>query len=600
MMKRFFWLGIGLLLLVYLPALQTVPNGSSHYYMIDVGETQIVLNTWGTLHATGYPAYVITGNLLTGFIKLVGVNAVTAPAIVSLLWSLLALGMMAMLGTQVTPSSSRQPFVVLSVVLVFGLTRTVWIHSVIAEIYSFGLVLLVGLFLLALWRRPVQGRIYWLALLGGIAVAHHRAFVMTIPALLYAVWPELSADKRKLPRTVLMSLLIGLIGFIPYAYLYLRAQSGAAWVYGEPETLAGLWDQFIGTEASRFIGPAESSQALSSNFRLINDVLILDLTVPGILLGIIGLFIAIWQPHTRKPGITFLLSGLVAYGFHVIYYSDVLSALILSVTFSLAMGWLFLADYVVRLSRFALPVVLMVFILFGFTLFQQNQPFIEELTTDPTGLETIDHIAQAPPDSTVMLSWGPRHFAVGLARDVLHDERLGDIQLVDHKADFSSVESVVIPDYTIFNQPPDWWRSRMGGEVYVRAIAPRLVELRREPILTADSIPEGISTADIQLTCDIETLNLTVVWQSSDQPLEDLSVFVHLLNADGVLLAQDDQFAPVYGWRPLTTWQAGEQIQDIYSLPHLPDAELIRYGLYRVVDGFENVLEYEQVVACEP
>ncbi len=597
MMKRFFWLGIGLLLLAYLPTLQIIPNGSSHYYMIDVGETQIVLNTWGSLHATGYPAYVITGNLLTGFVKLLGVDTVTAPAAVSLMWSFLALGLMAALGIQITSPSSRQPFLVLLVVLIFGLTRTVWIHSVIAEIYSFGLVILVGLFLLALWPRPIQSRIYWLALLGGVAVAHHRAFVMTIPALLYGVWPELIPNRQKLPRIVFLSLLLGLIGFLPYTYLYFRAQSGADWVYGEPETLAGLWDQFFGIEAARFIGPAESPQALSSNFQLINNVLILDLTIPGIGLGIIGLLTAIWQPGTRKSGITFLLSGGVAYVFHVVYYNDVLSALILAITFSLAMGWLFLVDYVAQRFWF----IVLLAILFGYGLIQMNQPFIGELTTDPTGIETIDHIAQAPPNSTVMLSWGPRHFAVGLARDVLNDERLQDIHLVDHKADFSSIERVVIPDYTIFNQSTEWWHSHLGGDFYPHAIAPRLVELSREPILIANPIPDHISVASVRLTCELETLTLTVVWQTSQQPQEDLSVFVHLLSVDGALLAQDDQFAPVYGWRPLTTWQAGEQIQDIYSLPHLPDAELIRYGLYRVFNGmiFENVLEYEQVVFCE-
>ena len=67
-MKRNFLTGLvialGILAAVYLSTLQTIPNGSSHYFMIDVGETQIVLNEWGTLHATGYPLYVITGNLL--------------------------------------------------------------------------------------------------------------------------------------------------------------------------------------------------------------------------------------------------------------------------------------------------------------------------------------------------------------------------------------------------------------------------------------------------------------------------------------------------------------------------------------------------------
>ncbi len=32
--------------------------------MADVGETQMVLNLWGTLHATSYPLYAIIGNVV--------------------------------------------------------------------------------------------------------------------------------------------------------------------------------------------------------------------------------------------------------------------------------------------------------------------------------------------------------------------------------------------------------------------------------------------------------------------------------------------------------------------------------------------------------
>ena len=79
------------LLLLYLGTLQTIPNGSSHYFMIDAGETQIVLNEWGSLHPTGYPLYTISGNALTAILRSVGISPIIAPALVSLLWGMLAL-----------------------------------------------------------------------------------------------------------------------------------------------------------------------------------------------------------------------------------------------------------------------------------------------------------------------------------------------------------------------------------------------------------------------------------------------------------------------------------------------------------------------------
>jgi hypothetical protein len=53
------------------------------------------------------------------------------------------------------------------------------------------------------------------------------------------------------------------------------------------------------------------------------------------------------------------------------------------------------------------------------------------------------------------------------------------------------------------------------------------------------------------------------------------------------LIAQADAFAPVYGWRPLTTWEAGEIVRDIYSLPRATDAGTIEFGLYERLPGGE-------------
>src|SRR5690606_8565875 len=130
--------------------------------------------------------------------------------------------------------------------------------------------------------------------------------------------------------------LLGLIGFLPYAYLPLRAQAGAAWVYGEPGTWAGLWEQFTGVEAERFIGPPDSFEALRANVQLVNGVLETDLMLHGIIAGLVGLAFGVFdrRPSYRRAALTILISGLVAYLFHVAFYTDILSALILPVLVS--------------------------------------------------------------------------------------------------------------------------------------------------------------------------------------------------------------------------------------------------------------------------
>ncbi len=600
------------------PLLQRIPNGADHYFMIDVGETQIVLNTWGTLHATGYPHYVILGNLLTAPLRLFDVSPLMSAAGVSLLWGLIAATLIYALAVRLTDG----PWLAAFVVVAYSLTRTVWIHNVIAEIYTFGLAILAALLLIGLWPDPVRGwrgspyaRIYWLALLGGIGVAHHRAITMVAPALLYAVWPILTCEPRKLPVVLLKTLALGLVGFIPYLYLPLRAWMNADWVYGEPGTLDGLWAQFAGTEASRFIGLPGTLAAFWDNVVTINTVLLTDVTLVGVVLGLLGLVAGVRSSRYRRSAITVLLSGGVAYAFHISYYTDVLSALVLPVTLSLVFGWLFGADLLLRSTwakgmptvpghRIVMTVALGVIALaWGSHITGRNVPFIHAQVTDPAGLEIIEQVRPAPPGSVVMLPWGPLHFAVGYAVDVSGE--LADITLVDHKADYREAANagrLVVPSFVQYRYPRDWWETQIDGAVYPVAVASGLVRLQTAPErLDGTPVQIDATLSHEMLRCEADALTLDLIWLAPAVADQDLSVFVHLLDADGALLAQDDRAAPVYGWRPLTTWTPGELIHDLYTLPHHPDAARVRYGLYEQTadGGFVNVIERELEVTCD-
>ncbi len=678
---------LAILLVVYLSTLQTIPNGSEHYYMIDVGETQNVLNQWGTLHATGYPLYVIVGNILVAGLRVLGVNAATAPGITSLIYGMIVLGLIYVLAIKVIEpeplpspvneggsqsnrgnssvverkSTPPHPLSIAwqrgnqmwagllagGMVLLFGLTRTVWVHNSIAEVYSFGLMILAGLLLIALWREPIRGRVYWLALLGGIGAFHHRAIAMAAPALIFAVWSEIVATPPPNPlpkasgrgnkaksywpvvRRVMICLVLGLLGFLQYLYLPIRANAGAKWVYGEPGTWDGFWDQFLGREASRFIGTPTTNAGLIANFNLVNNVLVTDVTIVGIVLGLVGLVIALWNPARRKVAITMLLSGGVAYLFHVLYYTDILSALILPVTLALAFGWLLLAEWVLnfepqrrredlttetqrtqrelrkgnRIGIVTSIIVAIVAVVGAGYLVGQNQLFIREMTTNPTGLETIELAKGVPDGAVLMLDWGPRYYAVAFAHDLLGE--LPTITLVTHKADFKALvdrdkRELVTADFTFYNRPISWWQEQLGRPIYLQAAGSHLVEVGVTPIMATVQDKPGVEVNAEAVVCKVDTIELQVNWVATGQPDHDLSVYVHLLDKDGAMIAQADESAPVYGWRPLTSWQAGEVVHDVYALPRLANADSIAYGLYRQLPGgeFQNEYTFSAAVKC--
>lgn len=81
-----------------------------------------------------------------------------------------------------------------------------------------------------------------------------------------------------------------------------------------------------------------------------------------------------------------------------------------------------------------------------------------------------------------------------------------------------------------------------------------------------------------------QNLHMVIVWRAlTDRPMISAKVFVHLIDRDGQLVAQDDSI-PV-GWtRPLDTWRIGERLLDAHTLTLPADARnadlSLRIGLY--------------------
>ncbi len=93
-----------------------------------------------------------------------------------------------------------------------------------------------------------------------------------------------------------------------------------------------------------------------------------------------------------------------------------------------------------------------------------------------------------------------------------------------------------------------------------------------------------------------ESLYVTLYWDVIDTPSTAYVVFVHLVDAQGNLVAQVDE-PPLYGVWPTTEWRAGDKLADRHALP-LPDLEAGQYevwvGLYE-----PQTLERLSVTATE-
>ncbi|MFB0538232.1 MAG: Stk1 family PASTA domain-containing Ser/Thr kinase [Anaerolineae bacterium] len=115
-------------------------------------------------------------------------------------------------------------------------------------------------------------------------------------------------------------------------------------------------------------------------------------------------------------------------------------------------------------------------------------------------------------------------------------------------------------------------------------------------VLTLSSgsrLPLEANLADkvLLVSCDLarvefrpgETVQLTLHWQALREMTEDYTVFVHLTQADGQLVSQQDT-QPLGGAKPTTSWTPGEVVDDPYELAipvkASPGTYWLKVGMY--------------------
>ncbi|MCA9957608.1 MAG: hypothetical protein KC443_01155, partial [Anaerolineales bacterium] len=138
---------------------------------------------------------------------------------------------------------------------------------------------------------------------------------------------------------------------------------------------------------------------------------------------------------------------------------------------------------------------------------------------------------------------------------------------------------VVNDEFVAFHVPPDaprlsfWGEADASGEAGVSAETAVSVE-------TAISFADAITLRGWSLAADADTLSVTMGWQAAAAMMADYTAFVHVLDAQGNLVAQLDRQPNGY---PTHDWRAGEIVVDRYVVP-LPAA--LPPGAYTVETGF--------------
>ncbi len=369
----------------------------------DGGDLATALALGGVPHPTGYPLYLLAGRFLLGLSD----DPARVLNLASALWGAIAAGLFGSLTYRLSrlllpawlpPDSPKLPpsyIPVLAAIaglatgLGLAVAPLVWSQAVIAEVYSFNLMLMGAtlLALVGLWQAPASrrgGRLALLGAVGGLAVGHHRTALFTLMAggvLILVVWRQERVRPFRLLHLPLAMLLMGLGIFLPYLYLVLRggATPASNWSDVGPTNLAGLQRHFLGSDYGYLVLAAPLGQSLARLAAAVG-MLVGQFGPVGLGLGWLGL-VVLGLNRAGRPWLALSLSGLGLHTFWAAIYAAENSEIYLlpvfglwAVLIGLGLGWLSL------LLLSGLPGF------FQAGLFQKNSPLVTLVLTLVVGL----------------------------------------------------------------------------------------------------------------------------------------------------------------------------------------------------------------------
>ena len=583
----------------YVSTLMWDINGSDSRYADDVGEYQVAMSLWGTVHPTGTPLYMMLGSPIVTVLDYVGVSPAAGASFFSLLWAIGSVILVVLILLEM----SVGPILATVMGITIGLTKSMWIHASIAEVYSLWMfLLLLALYLALKLEGDWSDKMGWLlALVVGLGCAHHRLFVPMILVLAVWLWRQISRSTNPIRWGVIAIAMFG-AGFLPYVDLVRRATSGSHWIYGDPSTWEGFWSIFWAKEYSGLqVLPVDVHEFVSAAYEFIY-IIKEEFLWPGLLCAIFGLPFAVIRPFQRKVWL-FVATGTAYFLFllslpYIILFEQAAMVIVSSILIASAVGIVRICN---RLKYMNIIVVTgMIFVSFWFVIV--NRPLVLDITRDTSGLQVISELTdlKAPAIATIMSPWGRRHFALSYATQL--DGLYSDWTVLHHAENWSEVLEQKVTVYTntdsIYGFGPDWWTTTLGYQPYISSAGYGWVAISRDSLpMIADNkktieLGENIYLQGWTFNESNTKLDIKLCWNALVPIDVDYSTFVHLAAVEEIivpdqLVASSDYYAPIENWHLTSSWQLEEVVCDSHRIADVSqsDYRYIFAGMYRTTSS---------------
>lgn len=583
-------------------------------------EFQVVLPSLGIAHPTGYPLYTLLGWLVS---RLPVGDLAYRVNLLSALAGAATVGAFFLAARRL--GSERLPAALMAVL--FALGGAWWSQATIAEVYTLhGLAVALILYLTLSDRGT---RTPWLALVFGLALAHHRTTLLLAPGVaVYLLWTDPGVLRR--PRDLAMLALAFLLPLALYLYLPLRGQSVASLDGAVIDSWQSFWRHVLASDYNAFLSanPLDVQRPASYPLRL----LLSQMGLAALLLGGLG-----WLRWPQQPqrwtllALVLAANLLFALGYKTadvdVFYLPAIMVWLLSA--AVGLSWLLqrLAAWLEDLDlpsgrawQIALTALLAAVVLLQPLLttrrtlasVQRPQSCAEVLAVGQTpaftpkrndawnalncGLAMLDQAL--PAQATIIGLQGE----ITLLRYLQMDRGLRpDVRLID--ADQEAERLAAIEAALAAGGPVFVTRELPGlAERFSLSAAGPLVRVWPAGAASAPPLAQSLDVAmgdALRLTgfelvqtpaVGATGLRLNAAWRVDQPVTEELKVSARLLGPDGAVVAAIDG-TPVHWAYPTTAWRVGESVLDSvdFALPAQTDlAELTPLLiLYRASDGSE-------------
>ncbi len=571
----------------------------------DGGEFQFAAWTFSFVHPTGYPLYLILGGIFQHLLSFTSTPAYW----LNFFTALSAVGAVVLLYLILRAMGVAHGAAFLAA-LSLAVARQFWYDALAAEVYALHAFFVALLLLLALrWQAaPDADKAVWFCFAFGLALTHHRAIVLWIPALacffLLVVWGRGFRVSGFQGFSVHISrfALYFIAPLLLYLYIPLRAPTSPyAILVIAPNNLLVLYDNTLNGLLNYVLGRTFASElawnaASIARLAAFPQLLLDQFGAIGVALGAVGFAAMLWRKEWARFALLFigaLANLLFASIYHIgdiaSYYVPVY--LVWAVWIGVGLATV-VSSFKLQVSSRRMTVGLLAALLI-LPIYQLaiNLPYADRSNETNARGSWLRYLDTLVPRGAILIS-NDRDEMMPLWYLQYVEQRRRDVvglfPLITPAPEHANVgrliDSVFQPNRAVYLVKPmpgietKFW---LGQEGKLTRVMGRTRET--PPAHASDAvIADRIAVKGYDAIRQENVLRVAVFWQTRTKLDENYTAFVHLLDASGNKITQGNDHQVGGEYYPSRLWDAGEVLRDEHGM-FLPDG--IAPGTYRLVVG---------------